>query len=182
MICVCWGQFYTDLCRAVLRWTTAHSVSRWTLWNLGPYFRGLVEKALWASASISEKWGLCRDTVQISWGNGLIEPCTVACGRSLVYIGLNIIVNTARQSSMTRQALGEEVACLGRVALMLNFSQLRTYVNLKCMLEGETNHIAIAIIVARGGRLCSFVFFNSRWWDTLTLKRPSKGLEKWLSG
>lgn len=98
----------------------------------------------------------------------------VACGRSLVYIGLNIIVNSARQSSMTRQALGEEAARLGRAALMLNLPQLRTYVIPKCMLEGETNHVAIAIIVARGGRLCSFVFFSSRWWDTLTPKHPSK--------
>lgn len=57
---------------------------------------------------------------------------------------------------------------------MLNFPQLRTYVIPKCMLEGEMNHIAIAIIVARGGRLCSFVVFNSRWWDNLTLKHPSK--------
>lgn len=77
----------------------------------------------------------------------------VVCGRSLVYIGLNIIVNSARQSSMTRQALGEEVACLGRAALMLNRPQLRTYVIPKCMLEGEMNHVAIAIIVARGERL-----------------------------
>lgn len=75
---------------------------------------------------------------------------------------------------MTRQALGEEAARLGRAALMLNLPQLRTYVIPKCMLEEEMNHVAIAIIVARGGRLCSFVFFSSRWWDTLTPKHPSK--------